>query len=138
MSLVMQPEIYKERVKKYGSFLWCPERSISCFGIDTPDGTCKHRVCLLEDPRYLAEQKKIAENIRRNAEREKAEREKEKMDPPAPIRKQNKTRAEILRAKIKEKERLAERLYAQNRPDKAEDVIFEIKQLSYQLKQEER
>lgn len=65
----MDEKIRKERFEKYGSFLFCPTRSVLCFGRMT-DAECKHDTCLLDDPEYQALQKRIAENQRKNQQRE--------------------------------------------------------------------
>ena len=61
----MDEKIGKERFEKYGSFLFCPARSVLCFGRMT-DAECKHDTCLLDDPEYQDLQKRIAENQKKN------------------------------------------------------------------------
>lgn len=57
----MKEEIRKERVNKYGSFLYCPAKGCLCFGRET-DQKCKYPTCLLDDPEHLALQQRIKEN----------------------------------------------------------------------------
>ena len=50
-------------MKKYGSILYCPAQDCKCFGRDT-DGECKYKKCVLQDPEYIALQKRIEEKRR--------------------------------------------------------------------------
>ena len=61
--LSMKTEIRRERMKKYGSILYCPAQDCKCFGRDT-DEECRHEKCLLQDPEYIALQKRIEEKRR--------------------------------------------------------------------------
>lgn len=130
----MKPEIHKEKVKKYGSFLYCPQRDCLCFGCDTDDGTCGRQTCCLDDPEYIKLQKRIKENMRINARKEREEREAEKKNPPAPIRRQRKSAADVLREQIARKEALAVRLYRENKPKKADAVMREAMALRAKLR----
>lgn len=130
----MDPEIREERVKKYGSFLFCPEKNTLCFGTDTEDGNCKHEHCLLEDPAYIKKQKEIDERIRENDRREREERRREAQEPPAPARHQRKSAADMLREQIERKERFARTLYRENKPRRADVVMHEIMTLQAKLR----
>lgn len=59
----MKTEIRRERMKKYGSILYCPAQDCKCFGRDT-DEECRHEKCLLQDPEYIALQERIEEKRR--------------------------------------------------------------------------
>ena len=61
--LSMKTEIRKERMKKYGSILYCPAQDRKCFGRDT-DEECRHEKCLLQDPEYIALQERIEKKRR--------------------------------------------------------------------------
>lgn len=61
--LSMKTEVRKERMKKYGSILYCPAQDCKCFGRDT-DEECRHEKCLLQDPEYIALQEKIEKKRR--------------------------------------------------------------------------
>lgn len=74
----MNPEVRKNKVKKYGSFLYCPDRATLCFCCNTENGTCERGSCILDDPEYIALQRRIEENRAKNAEEEKAARAAEK------------------------------------------------------------
>lgn len=130
----MKPEIREERVKKYGSFLFCPEKNTLCFGTDTEDGNCKHEHCLLDDPAYLKKKAQIAVRIEENDRREREERRREAQAPPAPIRRQRKSAADMLREQIERKERFARTLYRENKPRRADAVMHEVMVLQAKLR----
>lgn len=123
----MDEKIRTERFEKYGSFLFCPKRKVLCFGRDT-DEECKHASCLLDDPEYQALQKRIAENQRKNQQREHEE--------PPKIRRQTKTRIEILEEQIKRKDEEARAAYRANYPKEGDRIINEVIRLQGLLRQE--
>lgn len=130
----MKPEIRKMKMEKYGSILFCPEKNTLCFGTDTEDGNCKHEHCLLDDPAYLKKQEEIEERIAVNARREQERRKTEHHDPPAPIRRQRKSAADMLREQIERKERFARTLYRENKPRRADAVMHEVMALQAKLR----
>lgn len=123
----MDEKIRKARFEKYGSFLFCPAKSTLCFGRIT-DGECKHSTCLLDDPEYQLLQKRIAENQRKNQQREHEE--------PPKIRRQTKTRIEILEEQIKRKDEEARAAYRANYPKEGDRIINEVICLQGLLRQE--
>lgn len=123
----MNEKIRKERFEKYGSFLFCPARSVLCFGRMT-DAECKHDACLLDDPEYQLLQKRIAENQKKNQQREHEE--------PPKIRRQTKTRIEILEEQIKRKDEEARAAYRANYPKEGDRIINEVIRLQGLLRQE--
>lgn len=128
--VMMQPEIRKARVKKYGSFLYCPDRDTLCFGRYTEDGSCKHESCILDDPEYIALQERIDKNRIINVQAEKEKKE----DMPAPIRRQTITREQQLIDEIKHKEEKAAWLYKKNWPGQADNAMYEAAMLKNQLR----
>lgn len=130
----MKPEIRKMKMEKYGSILFCPEKSVLCFGTDTDDGSCRHKSCLLDDPAYLKKQNEIKERIAVNARREQERRKIEHHDPPAPIRRQRKSAADMLREQIERKERFARTLYRENKPRRADAIMHEVMALQAKLR----
>ena len=133
---MMQPEIRKERVKKYGSFLRCPERGNLCFGIDTPDGICKYKTCCLDDPEYIAKQKQIQRNIEENARREWEERRREEKENAAKqiIRRQTKTKEELIERDIARLEAKARHLYRTGKRNAGDAVMHDVTVLYGRLK----
>ena len=129
----MQPKSREERIKEYGSFLFCPEKDTLCFGMDNPEGICERALCFLEDPEYIAQQKRIAKTMEENVRREWEEKERERLDPPAPIRRQTKTKAQYLQEQIENKEKQARYLYRTNKPKAADNVMHEVTRLRGQL-----
>lgn len=134
--IMMQPKTQQERIEKYGSFLWCPERKTLCFNINTPDGSCKRASCILDDPEYIKLQRRIEANRAKNARIAAQEREAEKNDCPAPIRRQTKTRDMILREEIIKKENLARAAYRRGWTSTGDKIVAQIARLEKQLKEE--
>lgn len=128
--VMMQPKIRKARVKKYGSFLYCLDRDTLCFGRHTEDGSCKHEICILDDPEYIALQERIEKNRIINAQAEKEKKE----DTPAPIRRQTITREQQLIDEIKHKEEKAAWLYKKNWPGPADNAMYEAAILKNRLR----
>lgn len=131
---MMQPKTRKERIAEYGSFLLCPAKGVWCSEMDSDDGICRRVPCYREDAAYLAEQEKRERRMQENARREQEEREKERLSPPAPVRRQAKTRAQLLEEEIERKEAYAERLYRLSRPRAAGRVMGEAMALRRELR----
>lgn len=132
---MMQAEIRKERITKYGSFLWCPERNTLCFGINTPAGTCKYSRCLLDDPAYIAKQAEIDRRIQENARRERLEKAQGKIDKEKQIiRRQTQTREELIEKEIAYAEAKARRLYRDNKPRAADLLMHKVMKLNAELR----
>ena len=98
-----------------------------CFGRDT-DEECKHASCLLDNPDYQDLQKRIEENQKKNQQREHEE--------PPKIRRQTKTRIEILEEQIKRKDKKARTAYRANYPKEGDRIINEVIRLQGLLRQE--
>lgn len=126
----MQPEIRKERVMKYGSFLYCPIKDTLCCGRDTEDGACGYDTCILDDPSYIEKQKKIEENRRRNEAKNEASREEEKN---IYIRRQTKTKEDLIREELVKLENKAAYLYRKNKPKAADSVMHDVVKLRNKL-----
>lgn len=123
----MDEKVRRERFEKYGSFLFCPAKSTLCFGRIT-DGECKHSACLLDDPEYQALQKRIEENRRKNQTVKKDE-------SPQRIRRQTKSRAQILEEEIARKEKYARACYRANQPRAGDNATYEIVRLRAKLRE---
>ena len=128
---MMQAEIREERIKKYGSFLWCPERSCLCFGINTPNGTCKKDVCYHDDPKYIAKQAEIEARRKENTQREAEERKKQE-EEPMPEKKADPVKG--LTSYIARREAMARRAYRENRPKKGDAIMQEVLVLTGKLR----
>jgi len=44
----------EERLKKYGSIIYCPQEDILCWGVTEEDGSCRYEKCPIHDPEYIA------------------------------------------------------------------------------------
>lgn len=122
---MMREDIRKERVKKYGSFLYCAHRDTICSYMDNELAVCPMAECILDNPEYIALQERIEMNRLQNGK----QLEKEE---PYPRRKETKqkpmTRRDYLLEQIRRKEALSERLYRENKP-KAADMVFRQAQI---------
>lgn len=122
---MMREDIRKERVKKYGSFLYCAHRDTICSFMDNELAVCPRAECILDNPEYIALQERIEMNRLQNGK----QLEKEE---PYPRRKEPKqkpmTRRDYLLEQIRRKEALSERLYRENKP-KAADMVFRQAQI---------
>ena len=130
---MMQPKSREERIKEYGSFLYCPEKETLCFGMDNPEGICERVLCFLEDPAYIEQQRRIERTREENARRELEEKKRGKASPPAPIRRQTKTKAQLLEEEISSKESKARYLYRMNKPRAADSIMREVNMLRSRL-----
>lgn len=130
---MMRPEIRKQRIEAYGSFLHCPQRGNLCFGIDTPDGTCKHQSCILDDPEYVKRQQEIDIRIQENAEKERLSKLREDDEKPAPI-----DQKKELAARVERMELAAQRAYKRNNPKEGDRLMQKALYLQAQLNRERK
>lgn len=136
---MMQAEIRKERIKKYGSFLWCPKRNTLCFGINTPDGICKKDICYHDDPEYIAKQAEIDRRIQENAQRERIEKAKEEANKEKHIiRRQTKTKQDKLNNEINRLESRIQRAYRRGRTREGEALTKELIRLNAEMRKIKR
>ena len=70
--LVMNEEVRKQELEKYGAITYCEKCDVLCFGCLTEDGSCKYEVCLHDDPKWIEQQKRIEE--KRKSARMEAEK----------------------------------------------------------------
>lgn len=124
----MREDIRKARVKKYGSFLYCPQGDCLCVCLNNEYGTCKRAVCLHDDPEWLQLQERIEKNRKRAATSGVNIPEK----PQENIRMQ--TGQAALKERIRQKEELSERLYRENKPQLAETVFRQAQIMKGELR----
>lgn len=120
----MQGETRMERIKKYGSFLFCPERQRLCFAINNDEGICERAVCYSDDPEWIAQQKKIDETVKENARKELEEKRRKK-EAAASSAGQIKDAIRSLTEEIDRKEKFARKLYRSNKPRAGDAVMQE-------------
>lgn len=131
---MLKPKTRSERVKEYGSFLYCSGKDTLCSDLDNDDGLCRRSLCYLEDPDYITMQKRIKRNVEENARRENERKAIEKKTPSAPIRRQTKTSWQILEEQIESREASARRLYKANKPKAADSIMREVMVLRGKLR----
>ena len=69
----------EQHLKKYGSFLYCPDRDTLCVHMDGMWMTgCEREGCILDDPEYIALKKKQERIAAERAAAERAEKMKER------------------------------------------------------------
>lgn len=89
--------------------LWCEERSTDCFGMHNSD-CCQYDSCVLDDPAYIEKEKK--KELRRQELYEASLGEKrEEKEAASLIRRQTKTKVDILQDEVDYKRRQMERFY---------------------------
>lgn len=110
-----------------GSMLTCPKHGNTCEHMMGAWITgCQRKPCLLEDPEYIEQQKRIRENVRRREAEEKKARRMRK-DPDAEYRR--KKMDEITRL-----EAMSEMAFYRNDPDMGETYFNRAKMLRFELK----
>lgn len=83
--------------------IYCEKEDCWCGNIDINNGSCKASRCPIHDKEYIQEEEQRKERLQQLHQKELDRKEKEKKDPPAPIRRQTKTREELLQEKISSK-----------------------------------
>lgn len=69
--------------------IFCEKEQKACAYCSTTNGNCKAERCNINDADYIAQQEKIEQTRKKNDEKRRQFHEKEKNDPPAPIRNQS-------------------------------------------------
>lgn len=115
--------------------IYCEKEDCWCGNIDINNGSCKASRCPIHDKEYIQEQEKRKERLQQLHQKELDRKEKEAKDPPAPIRRQTKTKEELLQEKITSKKRLVNRYYRKAKPQKAVQVDLEVNRLERELKE---
>lgn len=117
-------------MEKHGSFLYCAKRDALCVYMDGMwMSGCERAGCILDDPEYIALQKRIEENRRRIRRKEN--------DHAAPIRNQKnliKSHEQRLRDEIKRLEEESQRAYRDNWPEQGETLFNRAQIMRGQLK----
>ena len=126
----MNEELRMQRVREYGSFLFCPMRNTDCFYRETDKECGREGGCILDDPEHQALQRTIEENRKKHSEDNRKE-EKAEFVPPSRTTRQGKMWREILK-----KEAMAAALYKRNKPKVADGLLMEALQMRRELKQE--
>lgn len=121
----MREELRAAHVKKYGSFLYCPERDTICTFMDGAwEHGCSRTPCILDDPEDMLLQELISKNRRRQIEIERKHRQEEK--DAAPIRDQRNRIQSYISMRLDEIHRIEEQsrqAYIHNRPREG-DTLF--------------
>lgn len=115
--------------------IYCEKEDCWCGNIDINNGSCKASRCPIHDKEYIQEQEKRKERLQQLHQKELDRKEKEAKDPPAPIRRQTKTKDELLQEKINSKKRLVNRYYRKAKPKKAVQVDLEVNRLEREMKE---
>lgn len=115
--------------------IYCEKEDCWCGNVDISNGNCKASRCPIHDEKYIQEQEQRRERLQQLHQQELNRKEREKKDPPAPIRRQSKTKEELLQEKITSKKRLVNRYYRRGKPKKAVQVDLEVHRLERELKE---
>lgn len=119
----------QERVKIYGSFLYCPKKDVLCSIMDSDDGICTKELCYRDDPVYLEREKEIEKRIRENSEAEWKERNKKQQE----VRPTKASKQQQLQEAIWRKTARAKKLYRQNKPKYADILMHEVMNMQGEL-----
>lgn len=121
----------QEHIRRYGSFLHCPERKVLCSFMEeswkTGNG-CSRTPCILDDPDYIRMRRIQEEKARLREEKQEADR------TAAPIRRQTKSRTDILADCIVRLEKESADAYRRNRPRVGEAKLQEAMILRGELR----
>lgn len=124
----------KERVEKYGSFLFCPKREVLCMGHDYEgEGKCLLETCVLDDPEYQARQERIQRRQKELWDKHHGQKKEEK-EAAANIRTQNKTSGELLQVKIDKTRNKMERYYRKGWTNLADKLGLELAEMERRLR----
>lgn len=128
-------EARQEHIARFGSFLYCPERDNYCFFMaevwDTGE-KCSRAPCIVDDPEYIKLQERIEKNReRRRKEAMKAAEEKEER---AQIRRQTKSRKDVMLERMHALEKESEAAYRRNRPRIGAEKLEKAMALRRQLR----
>lgn len=126
----------QEHMKRYGSILYCPERGVLCVYMEDrwATGCDRQGGCLLDDPEYMAMKEVQRKNRNRNDKQAREEAEREKKDPPAPIRTQNKYPEDLILKRIEKLEAESREAYRRDRPKVGERKLHEAMVLRRELR----
>ncbi len=112
-------EARQEHIARHGSFLYCPERDNYCFFMAEVWNTgekCSRAPCIVDDPEYIKLQERIDKNRERRTRREEAMKAAEEKEERAQIRRQTKSRKDVMLERIRVLEEESEAAYRRNRP----------------------
>lgn len=123
---MMNEEIRKQKLEKYGSIAFCEERNVLCFGCLTENGECKYKICLHDDPKWIEQQKRIEE-------KRKAAMKPQIVEPEPTKPTVEKVDVEAERRKIRNLEAKARGLYMAGERKEADRVFNKAKKARKQL-----
>lgn len=126
----------QEHLKKYGSILYCQQRGVLCAHIEDrwAEGCGRQGGCCLDDPEYIAMKERQERNRKENDRRAREEAEREKKDPPMPIRTQNKYPEDMILERIEKLETESREAYRRDRPKEGERKLHEAMVLRRELR----
>lgn len=120
-------------LRKHGSFLYCEDRDTLCVYMDGMWMTgCERKECILDDPEYIALQKRIEEN------RIRAQQKQEETEAHAPIRNQKnmiRSHEKRLLDEIHRLEEESQKAFRNNRPADGETLFRRAQIMRGELKE---
>lgn len=120
----------EERVKAYGSFLYCPVHNNLCAGMKhSKDGNCTYPTCIVEDPAYQEKERRKEEKLRNRNKHNRPESE------PAPLYKKQPTTSyeQIIIREIEKSQEEMNRCYTKGWTKKADRISIDIRNLEKAL-----
>ena len=111
--------------------LWCEERQTDCFGMHGSE-TCQYASCVLDDPKYIEKEKEKEARRQQLFEKEQGVKLEEK-EAAGRIRRQVKTKVDILQDEVNYKRRQMERFYTRGMTHLGDKASRELADLERQL-----
>lgn len=114
----MNEELRMQRVREYGSFLFCPMRNTDCSYRETDKECGREDGCILDDPEY----QELQQTIERNRREQQKQKEKRSAFVP-PSRPAARNRKAEAWEEIHALEARASELYRKNKPKVADRLL---------------
>lgn len=109
--------------------IYCEKEDTWCWNVDTDSGCCtKQSLCPVHDPECIAQQER-AEKRMQDAYKKKMAKRKNKKEEPQKIRRQTKTKLELIDEAIERKKEIITYYYEKGKPKKALRVDLEVARL---------
>lgn len=112
--------------------IYCTRKCVWCMSVDTKNGECTADECNIESQEYISKQRTIDKKLNENYKKSILQKTQEKQEP-IKIRRQTKTREEIITEKIATLNKRVAWCYKNSKPRRAERLENEIYRLQREL-----
>lgn len=111
--------------------LWCEDRHTDCFGMYGTDH-CQYAGCVLDDPKYIEKEEEKERRRQELYEKETGNKAEEKVAATL-IRRQTKTKVDILQDEVNYKRKQMERFYTRGMTRLGDKASRELAELERKL-----